>query len=101
MCACHIETRNQRSNTWLLLGRTESNSLQGDGCGRVPSTDTAFVLSCPAVWTPIGVTVVLVSAATLCKEQGITVVGICCVHEVFVAQGVRLLMTEGSPDPKL
>lgn len=30
------------------------------------------------------------AAATLCKEQGITVVGICCVHEVFVAQGVRL-----------
>lgn len=43
-----------------------------------------------SVWAPIAVTVVLVAAATLCKEQGITVVGICCVHEVFVAQGVRL-----------
>lgn len=42
-----------------------------------------------SVWTPIALTVVLVAAATLCKEQGITVVGICCVHEVFVAQGVR------------
>uniref|UniRef100_A0A3Q1FBX1 Protein O-mannosyl-transferase TMTC3 n=1 Tax=Acanthochromis polyacanthus TaxID=80966 RepID=A0A3Q1FBX1_9TELE len=42
------------------------------------------------VWAPIALTVVLVAAATLCKEQGITVVGICCVHEVFVAQGVRL-----------
>ena len=31
----------------------------------------------------------LVAVATLCKEQGITVVGICCVYEVFVAQGVR------------
>lgn len=41
------------------------------------------------VWTPIAVTVVLVAAATLCKEQGITVIAICCVHEVFVAQGVR------------
>lgn len=41
-------------------------------------------------WTPIALTVVLVAAATLCKEQGITVVGVCCVHEVFVAQGVRL-----------
>ncbi|CAB1454881.1 unnamed protein product [Pleuronectes platessa] len=39
------------------------------------------------VWAPIALTVVLVAAATLCKEQGITVVGICCVHEVFVAQG--------------
>ncbi|CAL8359015.1 unnamed protein product [Lota lota] len=44
------------------------------------------------VWTPIGVTVVLVAAATLCKEQGITVVGICCVHEVFIAQGFTLPM---------
>lgn len=43
-----------------------------------------------SVWAPIALTVVLVAAATLCKEQGITVVGICCVHEVFVAQGVRL-----------
>ncbi|XP_062317316.1 protein O-mannosyl-transferase TMTC3 [Osmerus eperlanus] len=42
------------------------------------------------VWTPIALTVVLVAAATLCKEQGITVIGICCVHEVFVAQGFTL-----------
>ncbi|XP_013873074.1 transmembrane and TPR repeat-containing protein 3 [Austrofundulus limnaeus] len=44
------------------------------------------------VWPPITLTVVLVAAATLCKEQGITVVGICCVHEVFVAQGFTLPM---------
>ncbi|XP_038856364.1 protein O-mannosyl-transferase TMTC3-like [Salvelinus namaycush] len=44
------------------------------------------------VWTLIAVTVVLVAAATLCKEQGITVIGICCVHEVFVAQGFTLPM---------
>lgn len=43
------------------------------------------------MWTPIALTVVLVAAATLCKEQGITVVGICCVYEVFVAQGVSSL----------
>lgn len=42
------------------------------------------------VWMPIALTVVLVAAATLCKEQGITVVGICCVYEVFVAQGFTL-----------
>uniref|UniRef100_A0A8D0U0P2 Protein O-mannosyl-transferase TMTC3 n=1 Tax=Sus scrofa TaxID=9823 RepID=A0A8D0U0P2_PIG len=40
------------------------------------------------VWTPIALTVFLVAVATLCKEQGITVVGICCVYEVFIAQGV-------------
>ncbi|XP_052021854.1 protein O-mannosyl-transferase TMTC3 isoform X2 [Apodemus sylvaticus] len=42
------------------------------------------------VWTPIALTVLLVAVATLCKEQGITVVGICCVYEVFVAQGYTL-----------
>ncbi|XP_044535848.1 protein O-mannosyl-transferase TMTC3 isoform X2 [Gracilinanus agilis] len=42
------------------------------------------------VWTPIALTVVLVAAATLCKEQGVTVVGICCVYEVFIAQGYTL-----------
>ncbi|GAB1295529.1 Dolichyl-phosphate-mannose--protein mannosyltransferase [Apodemus speciosus] len=41
------------------------------------------------VWTPIALTVLLVAVATLCKEQGITVVGICCVYEVFVAQGLH------------
>lgn len=42
------------------------------------------------VWTPIALTVILVAVATLCKEQGITVIGICCVYEVFVAQGFTL-----------
>ncbi|TSS60369.1 Transmembrane and TPR repeat-containing protein 3 [Bagarius yarrelli] len=42
------------------------------------------------VWTPILLTVFLVAVATLCKEQGITVIGICCVYEVFVAQGFTL-----------
>uniref|UniRef100_A0A2K6MHU0 Transmembrane O-mannosyltransferase targeting cadherins 3 n=1 Tax=Rhinopithecus bieti TaxID=61621 RepID=A0A2K6MHU0_RHIBE len=41
-------------------------------------------------WTPIALTVFLVAVATLCKEQGITVVGICCVYEVFIAQGYTL-----------
>lgn len=44
------------------------------------------------VWAPIALTVVLVAAATLCKEQGITVIGVCCVHEIFVAQGFTLPM---------
>ncbi|XP_063165027.1 protein O-mannosyl-transferase TMTC3 [Candoia aspera] len=42
------------------------------------------------VWTPIAATVFLVAVATLCKEQGVTVVGICCVYEVFIAQGYTL-----------
>ncbi|MBN3326737.1 TMTC3 protein, partial [Atractosteus spatula] len=44
------------------------------------------------VWTPIALTVLLVAVATLCKEQGITVIGVCCVYEVFVAQGFTLPM---------
>ncbi|XP_068132940.1 protein O-mannosyl-transferase TMTC3 [Hyperolius riggenbachi] len=44
------------------------------------------------VWTPIAAAVFLVAVATLCKEQGITVVGICCVYEVFIAQGYTLPM---------
>ncbi|XP_078534991.1 protein O-mannosyl-transferase TMTC3 isoform X2 [Lissotriton helveticus] len=42
------------------------------------------------VWTPIALAVLLVAVATLCKEQGITVVGICCVYEVFIAQGYTI-----------
>ncbi|XP_053318277.1 protein O-mannosyl-transferase TMTC3 [Spea bombifrons] len=58
------------------------------------------------VWTPIAVAVFLVAVATLCKEQGITVVGICCFYEVFIAQGytfpvlwdtmIRILIGKGS-----
>lgn len=38
--------------------------------------------------------IVLVSIAMLCKEQGITVIGVCVVYELFVAQRVRLLVHE-------
>ncbi|XP_075712919.1 protein O-mannosyl-transferase TMTC3 [Rhinoderma darwinii] len=58
------------------------------------------------VWTPIASAVFLVAVATLCKEQGITVVGICCVYEVFIAQrytipvlwdtAVQILLGKGS-----
>ncbi|KAL5009556.1 hypothetical protein ScPMuIL_011861 [Solemya velum] len=37
-------------------------------------------------WTPLIITVALVAVAMLCKEQGITVIGVCCVYEVFVAR---------------
>lgn len=53
--------------------------------------DLTIFVSYIAVWTPIAATVFLVAVATLCKEQGVTVVGICCVYEVFIAQGVRNL----------
>lgn len=48
------------------------------------------------VWTPIAAAVFLVAVATLCKEQGITVVGICCVYEVFIAQGYTLPVLWGT-----
>ncbi|XP_033101589.1 protein O-mannosyl-transferase TMTC3-like [Anneissia japonica] len=40
----------------------------------------------PIDWFHLVMTMVFVSLATMCKEQGITVVGVCCVYEVFVAQ---------------
>lgn len=42
-------------------------------------------------WPPLIVTVVMVTIAMLCKEQGITVIGVCCVYEVFVAQKVNYI----------
>ena len=41
-----------------------------------------------SVWPPLLVTICLVTVAMLCKEQGITVIGVCVVYEVFVAQRV-------------
>ncbi|XP_076445747.1 protein O-mannosyl-transferase TMTC3-like [Babylonia areolata] len=40
----------------------------------------------PIVWRSLVLTVALVTVAMLCKEQGITVIAVCCVYEVFVAQ---------------
>ncbi|BFZ09149.1 hypothetical protein BsWGS_12188 [Bradybaena similaris] len=37
-------------------------------------------------WKPLLLTVLLVTIAMLCKEQGITVIGICCVYEMAVVQ---------------
>ncbi|RUS90441.1 hypothetical protein EGW08_001782 [Elysia chlorotica] len=37
-------------------------------------------------WRPLLLTVALVTVAMLCKEQGITVIGVCCVYEIFVVQ---------------
>lgn len=41
-------------------------------------------------WPPLIGTVVMVTIAMLCKEQGITVIGVCCVYEVFIAQRVSI-----------
>uniref|UniRef100_A0A8C7MAN5 Transmembrane O-mannosyltransferase targeting cadherins 3 n=1 Tax=Oncorhynchus kisutch TaxID=8019 RepID=A0A8C7MAN5_ONCKI len=63
--------------------------------GRAELLSSIFLLAAFLAYTPDlkdAVNVVLVAAATLCKEQGITVIGICCVHEVFVAQGFTLPM---------
>jgi len=32
--------------------------------------------------------VVLVAVAMLCKEQGITVIGVCCAYDLFIARRV-------------
>lgn len=42
-----------------------------------------------AVWRNLIGSVVLVVMATLSKEQGITVVGVCVVYELIIARQVR------------
>ena len=57
-------------------------------------------------WSKLASTVVLVAVAMLCKEQGITVIGVCCVYEVFVAQrmtvrsllDILLSLVHGKPE---
>lgn len=39
-------------------------------------------------WMYLIPTVLAVSAAMLCKEQGITICGVCAIYEIFVAQKV-------------
>ncbi|XP_075235033.1 protein O-mannosyl-transferase Tmtc3-like [Lycorma delicatula] len=41
-------------------------------------------------WRPLALSMVSVATAMLCKEQGITVTGVCAVYELFVAQKLRL-----------
>ncbi|XP_022237987.1 transmembrane and TPR repeat-containing protein CG4050-like isoform X1 [Limulus polyphemus] len=41
-------------------------------------------------WSPFLHCILFVTAATLCKEQGITVVGVCGIYEMFVVQKLRL-----------
>lgn len=42
-------------------------------------------------WPPLFFSVILVTMATLSKEQGITVVGVCCVYELLVIQKLSLI----------
>jgi hypothetical protein len=44
------------------------------------------------VWPPLLYTVMLVAIAMLCKEIGVTVIGVCCVYEIFVAQQVCIII---------
>jgi len=44
-----------------------------------------------AVWSKLMLSIMLVAVAMLCKEQGITVIGVCCVYDVVIAQKVRRL----------
>jgi len=40
------------------------------------------------VWSKLLLSVILVAIAMLCKEQGITVIGVCCVYDVLIARKV-------------
>ena len=43
-------------------------------------------------WSGIAVTIGLVTCGMLCKEQGITVVGICLIYDLCVVNKVRLIV---------
>lgn len=40
-------------------------------------------------WQHLSLSMTCVAIAMLCKEQGITVTGVCGVYEIFVAQKVK------------
>ncbi|GLH05530.1 Protein O-mannosyl-transferase TMTC3 [Gryllus bimaculatus] len=42
-------------------------------------------------WQPLVLSMLSVATAMLCKEQGITVTGICAIYELIVAQKLRIL----------
>ncbi|XP_067123491.1 protein O-mannosyl-transferase Tmtc3-like isoform X2 [Centruroides vittatus] len=41
-------------------------------------------------WFSLVQCIIITIIATLCKEQGITVVAVCCVYEIFIAQRLRI-----------
>ena|SRR6218665_2970328 len=52
------------------------------------SADVSYLSVFVLGWWMLACSVLLVAVAMLCKEQGITVIGICCVYEIFIAQQV-------------
>lgn len=42
-------------------------------------------------WSGLAVTIALVTCGMLCKEQGITVVGICLIYDLCIINKVRLI----------
>lgn len=42
-------------------------------------------------WTGLVVTIALVTCGMLCKEQGITVVGICLIYDLCIVNKVRVI----------
>lgn len=55
-------------------------------------TFMVFLFCLVSGWRQLGVSMILVATAMLCKEQGITVTGVCAVYEIFVAQKVSVLL---------
>lgn len=49
---------------------------------------TSSLSSSIAGWRHLGIAMISVATAMLCKEQGITVTGVCAVYEIFVVQKV-------------
>lgn len=43
-------------------------------------------------WKALSLSMISIATAMLCKEQGITVAGVCVLYELFITQKVRMLM---------
>jgi len=52
-----------------------------------------YTILCLSGWKSLTLSVVCLCVAMLCKEQGITIAGVCALYEVFIALKVKLIYT--------
>ncbi|EAT47980.1 AAEL000966-PA [Aedes aegypti] len=50
-------------------------------------------------WRYLTLAMIFVATAMLCKEQGITITGICAIYEIFVAQKAKSPYSEAKEAP--
>ncbi|XP_050443684.1 protein O-mannosyl-transferase Tmtc3 [Adelges cooleyi] len=71
-----------------VVGRAETLSSVFYLSAYLLYTEASKRKKCPG-WKPLILSVACLGIAMLCKEQGITVAGVCAFYEIFVAQKVK------------